>query len=198
MVKNADKLYYPIKAAISSILPIVDEFVIALGDNDPEDRTREEILSIGSDKVKIIDTIWDLQKYSNGTENAHQTDIAKAACSGDWVFYLQADEVIHEQYLPIIKARCEELLDDEEVEEKECLDDQGASDHYADFDDHFNDFDDHDYEVEEEEETPVVEHKPEDAFVSLCKLENVFDDDEDLPLRKPRKRRVGFLFCAHI
>ena len=116
MVKNADKLYYPIKAAISSILPIVDEFVIALGDNDPEDRTREEILSIGSDKVKIIDTIWDLQKYSNGTENAHQTDIAKAACSGDWVFYLQADEVIHEQYLPIIKARCEELLDDEEVE----------------------------------------------------------------------------------
>ena len=116
MVKNADKLYYPIKAAISSILPIVDEFVIALGDNDPEDRTREEILSIGSDKVKIIDTIWDLQKYPNGTENAHQTDIAKAACSGDWVFYLQADEVIHEQYLPIIKARCEELLDDEEVE----------------------------------------------------------------------------------
>jgi len=116
MVKNATKLYYPIKEAIASILPIVDEFVVALGDCDDDDTTREAIESIGSDKVRIIDTVWDLDKYPNGTENAHQTDIAREACSGDWLFYLQADEVIHEKYLPIIKARCEELLDDEEVE----------------------------------------------------------------------------------
>ncbi len=32
MVRNADSLYYPIKQAIASILPIVDEFVLALGD----------------------------------------------------------------------------------------------------------------------------------------------------------------------
>lgn len=116
MVKNATKLYYPIKPAIQSILPIVDEFVVALGDCDEDDRTREEILSIGSEKVRIIDTVWDLEKYPNGTENAHQTDIAKEACSGDWLFYLQADEVVHEKYLDTIVGRCEELLDDEEVE----------------------------------------------------------------------------------
>ena len=60
MVRNATKLYYPIKQAISSILPIVDEFVVALGDCDPDDNTLEEIRSIGSDKIRIIQTVWDL------------------------------------------------------------------------------------------------------------------------------------------
>ena len=116
IAKNTAKLYYPIKQSIMSILPIVDEFVIALGDCDNDDHTREEIESIGSDKIKIIDTVWDIEKYPNGTENAHQTDIAKNACSGDWLFYLQADEVVHEKFLPIIKNKCEELLHKKEIE----------------------------------------------------------------------------------
>lgn len=116
MGKNTGKLYYPWKAAIESILPIVDEFVIALGDNDPDDNSREEIESINSDKIKIIDTVWDINKYNRGTENAHQTDIAKEHCKGDWLFYLQADEVVHEKYLPVIKKRCQELIEDQEVE----------------------------------------------------------------------------------
>lgn len=116
MVKNADTLYYPIKQTIESILPIVDEFVIAIGDNKSGDKTREIVAAIDSPKVKIIDTVWDIKKYPNGTENAHQTDIAKEHCTGDWLFYLQADEVVHEKYLPIIRKRCEELLEDQEVE----------------------------------------------------------------------------------
>ncbi|MEE4198365.1 MAG: hypothetical protein V2I54_12030 [Bacteroidales bacterium] len=116
MGKNVDKLYYPIEPAIRSILPIVDEFVVALGKSDEDDKTREKIERINSPKIKIIDTVWDLEKYPNGMENAHQTDIAKSHCSGDWLFYLQADEVIHEKYLPLIKQRCQELLGDKEVE----------------------------------------------------------------------------------
>jgi len=34
MVKNASKFYFPIKESIQSILPIVDEFIVALGDCD--------------------------------------------------------------------------------------------------------------------------------------------------------------------
>jgi hypothetical protein len=116
MVRNATKLYYPIKQAIESILPIVDEFVIAIGKGDEDDTTRAEVESINSPKVKIIDTFWDLEKYPRGMENAHQTDIAKSHCKGDWLFYLQADEVVHEKYLPAIKKKCEELKDDNEVE----------------------------------------------------------------------------------
>ena len=116
MAKNAVKLYYPIAESVRSILPIVDEFVVALGDGDSDDRTRNEIESIGSDKIRIVDTVWDLEQYPNGTENAHQTDIAKEECSGDWLFYLQADEVVHQDDLPAIQSRCEELLGDHEVE----------------------------------------------------------------------------------
>ncbi len=116
MIKNSSKLYYPIKEAVLSILPIVDEFVIAVGDCDEGDNTRELLESIGSDKIKIIDTVWDLKKYPRGMENAHQTDIAKNACKGDWLFYLQADEVVHEKYLDEIKSKCEKYLDDKRVE----------------------------------------------------------------------------------
>ncbi len=116
MVKNAESLFFPIKEAIESILPIVDEFVLALGDNLPEDKTEEIIASITSPKLKVVRTVWDLNKYPNGTENAHQTDIAKSYCSGDWLFYVQADEVIHEKYHQEILKQCSTYLDDKQVE----------------------------------------------------------------------------------
>ena len=116
MVRNATKLYYPVKASIESILPIVDEFVIAIGNGDADDYTLEEIQKIKSDKIKIIPTAWDIEKYPGGSEYAHQTDIAKEHCKGDWLFYLQSDEVIHEKDLPVIKSRCTELLKNRTVE----------------------------------------------------------------------------------
>jgi len=116
MAKNASKLYYPIRQAIESILPICDEFIVAIGDCDSDDCTLEEIQKINSPKIKIINTIWDIEKYPNGTENAHQSNIAKDACTGDWLFYVQADEIVHEKYLPEIVKNCELYLNNEEVE----------------------------------------------------------------------------------
>lgn len=68
-VRNATKLYYPIKEAIMSILPICDEFIVAVGKGDSDDYTRDEIESIGSDKIKIIDTVWDEKDFVNGRIN---------------------------------------------------------------------------------------------------------------------------------
>jgi len=116
MGKNALKLYYPMKQSVQSILPIVDEFIVVLGDNDADDNTRKEIESIGSSKIKIVDSVWDIEKYPRGMEHAHQTDIAKSLCKGDWLFYLQSDEIVHEDDLPLIKRRCAELLHDQDVE----------------------------------------------------------------------------------
>lgn len=115
-VRNATKLYYPVKESIKSILPIVDEFVIAVGPSDPQDQTLEEIQKIGSEKIRIIPTEWDLEKYPRGAEYAHQTDIAKQHCKGDWLFYLQSDEVVHEKYLEAIHDQCTRLLEFREVE----------------------------------------------------------------------------------
>lgn len=116
MVRNATKLYYPIKQAIESILPICDEFIIAIGEGDEDDYTRKEVESINSPKIEIIDTVWDIENQRNGMIHSEQSNIALNACSGDWCFYIQADEVVHEKYLHIIKDRCIELQDDDEIE----------------------------------------------------------------------------------
>ena len=116
MGKNALKLYYPMRPSVESILPLVDEFVVVLGDSDEDDLTRTEIEAIESSKIRLVDTVWDIEKYPRGMEHAHQTDLAKELCSGDWLFYLQSDEVVHERDLEAIRLRCEELLDDREVE----------------------------------------------------------------------------------
>lgn len=114
--RNADKLYYPVSEMVRSILPICDEFVIAVGQGDPDDRTREKIEAIGDPRIRILDTVWEEQYFKGGIINALQTDIAKNACSGDWLFYLQADEVVHEKYLPAIRACCERWLADKRVD----------------------------------------------------------------------------------
>ena len=116
IVRNADKYYFPIKESICSILPLVDEFIVALGDNSPGDRTEEMIRSIDSDKIKIIDRVWDEKLYRESKILAHETNFALNQCSGDWCFYIQADEVFHENGLSIVKSVCERFQNDEEVD----------------------------------------------------------------------------------
>ena len=106
MVRNATKYYFPIKESIESVLPIVDEFIVALGKGDQDDRTRQEIESINSDKIKIIDRIWSEQDFIDGRVFALETTFALQQCTGDWCIYLQADEVIHENDLGVIQAAC--------------------------------------------------------------------------------------------
>lgn len=115
-IKNGQKLHIPTRQAIESILPICDEFVIAVGDNDPDDCTLDIIKSINSDKIRIIDTCWDTNTFKKNTEFARQTDIAKAACTGDWLFYIQCDEAVHERDLDKIRQACEDELNNPEVD----------------------------------------------------------------------------------
>ena len=115
-LRNTSKLYYPILESIRSALPIVDEFVVALAKGDDDDDTEEKLQSLGSEKLKIIHTLWDTNKYPRGMEYAHQTDIAKEACTGDWLLYLQGDEVIHEEDYFEIVSKCTHYLDDKSVD----------------------------------------------------------------------------------
>jgi hypothetical protein len=115
-VRNADILYYPIAESICSILPICDEFVIAVGKGDDNDSTREKIVAINDPKIRIIDTEWTDRETLRSRIYSQQTNIALKECTGDWCFYIQADEVLHERYLPAIKARCEQLHSDAQIE----------------------------------------------------------------------------------
>jgi hypothetical protein len=115
-IRNAVKNDYPIVEAITSILPLCDEFIVALGDS--EDETESLINGIGSPKIKIIHTVWDTSVRDGGKVFADETDKAFDATSPDtdWAFYIQGDEVVHEKYLPLIKKEMEENLSDNKVE----------------------------------------------------------------------------------
>ncbi|HNW99558.1 MAG TPA: hypothetical protein PKK00_14220 [Bacteroidales bacterium] len=115
-VRNAIKFDYPIIEAITSILPLCDEFVVAVGKS--EDATLELVKSINSTKIKIIETVWDDSLREGGRVLAVETDKAFAAISPDtdWAFYIQGDEVVHEKYYPAIFDAMKKWKDDKNVE----------------------------------------------------------------------------------
>lgn len=92
--RNAVKFDYPIVEAIRSALPIVDEFIVNVGQSD--DGTLDLIRSIASEKIRIVESIWDDSMKKDGLLFSHETNVALSRCTGDWALYLQADEVLHE------------------------------------------------------------------------------------------------------
>ena len=115
-IRNAIKYDYPVIESISSILPICDEMVVAVGNSN--DETLGLIKNINSDKIKIIETVWDDFLRKDGKVLAKETDKAFNAVSNDsdWAFYIQADEVIHEKYLDIIQKTMSRYKDDIDVD----------------------------------------------------------------------------------
>lgn len=113
-VRNGFNYGVPFLESFLSILPVCDELVVAVGDST--DGTREAIASLNNPKIKIIDTVWDMSVRSGGKTFAQQANIALDEISGDWAFHIQADEVIHENDLPKIKAAIEANDRNEKVE----------------------------------------------------------------------------------
>lgn len=115
-IRNAVRLDYPIVEAITSILPLCDEFVVMVGNSD--DGTRELIASIPSSKIKIYDSVWDDSLRSGGRVLAEETNKAFAKISPDttWAFYIQGDEVMHERYHTSLRDAMQQWKDDKRVE----------------------------------------------------------------------------------
>lgn len=116
IIKNAINNDYPIVEAIKSILPVVDEMIVLLGDSS--DATNELIHSIQSPKLKFYHSVWDPKNKTGGTVLAQETNKAleKVSEDSDWAFYIQADELVHEKYHQTIREACEKYKDDKEVE----------------------------------------------------------------------------------
>ena len=112
-VRNVVKYDYPVVESIRSILPVVDEFIVNVGRCD--DGTLELIRSIGDPKIKIVESVWDETLRKDGLIYAQQTNIALSHCTGDWAFYIQADEVVHEDDLPVIQEAMRRQLGNPEV-----------------------------------------------------------------------------------
>jgi len=93
-VRNGLAMGYPFIQSIQSVLPLVDELFVVVGDST--DGTREAVENIGDKKIIIIDSVWDMSKRAGGQIFREQSNIGLRQCKGDWLFHIQADEVLHE------------------------------------------------------------------------------------------------------
>ena len=117
IIRNGVKFDFPFLESIRSALPICDEFVINVGVSEDDTKVQIQNLIASLDpkearKVKIFDSVWTLddpEKRKGGHILADQTNLALDRCTGDWCLYIQADEVLHEQDLPLIRKQLEEV-----------------------------------------------------------------------------------------
>ena len=116
IIRNAIKFDYPVVEAINSILSICDKFYVGVGNS--EDETRKLIENINSDKIIIIDTVWDDSLRTGGKILSIETNKIFDAIPAefDWCFYIQSDECVHEDDLPKLKNAMEEFKTNQNVD----------------------------------------------------------------------------------
>ena len=113
-IKNGQLLGYPFIQSIKSILPIVDEFIINVGLG--EDNTLDEIEKINDPKIRIIQSHWNNNMKDRGFVYGQQKMVAQYNCTGDWAFYIEGDEIYHENDLDRIYMSMKEHLNNSDVE----------------------------------------------------------------------------------
>jgi len=116
IVRNAIKYDYPVLESVTSLLPLCDEVIVAVGKSD--DETLQLVKGITSPKIKIVETVWDDSLRKGGVLLAIETNkaIDSIPADADWCVYLQADEVINENDIPVIKEAMQKWKDDKAVE----------------------------------------------------------------------------------
>ena len=112
--RNAVRYDYPLAEALRSVLPVVDELVVAVAPGDPGDDTRGLVESLDDPRVVIVDAVWDDARRER--IYADLTNVSLVRCTGHWCLYIQADEVIHEDDHDKIRAALERADADPRVE----------------------------------------------------------------------------------
>lgn len=116
IVRNIIKFDYPAVEAIKSILPLVDEMIVLVGNSD--DETLSKIEEISDAKIKIHHSVWDDNNRSGGSVLADQTNQAFSLIrsDADWAIYIQADECMHPEEYELIKDAMIQNLNNKEID----------------------------------------------------------------------------------
>ena len=114
-IRNGIKFDYPFREALLSIIPLCDEVIVAVGKS--EDHTLEAVRSLHQ-KIKVIETLWDESLKVGGKVLAVETDKAFQAIAADydWAFYIQGDEVLHDQSVAVVRKAMEENLHNKKID----------------------------------------------------------------------------------
>ncbi len=112
LLRNAIKYDYCYLESLKSLSHLVDKTFLALGNS--EDDTESSLKEIPH--LQIIPTIWDEKLRDGAIILSQQTNLAltaarnyakKMSLNSAWAIYLQADEVLHQNDLELIKSDIE-------------------------------------------------------------------------------------------
>lgn len=112
LVANALKLDFPILEALGSILPLCDELIVNVGPSD--DDTLDLVRGLGDPRLKIIEGRWD--RSIGSAMLAVETQRALDEARGDWAIYIQADEILHEDGVELLRQAIQRADRDKIVE----------------------------------------------------------------------------------
>ena len=115
--RNLIRLDYPFLESMQSMLPIVDELVVAVGESDDGTLEAVENLRAGNPKIRIVRTVWDPALFDNGKIFSQQTNLALSHVNpkADWAVHLQSDEFLHEKDYEGLLASMERYKDDRSI-----------------------------------------------------------------------------------
>jgi glycosyltransferase involved in cell wall biosynthesis len=101
IVKDVLSQEYPFVEAIAQALPICDEFLIS--DGYSTDGTYEVLAEVSTlnPKIKVYRDRWPPLDSLSVLRDV--TNILRKRCTGRYIFYVQANEVVHEQSAMVIK-----------------------------------------------------------------------------------------------
>lgn len=116
MIRNGMKLDFPFIESLKSLLPVVDELVVVVGEGQDDTLAQIQALARTEAKLKVFESKWDETLRREGLILSQQTNLAMEKCQGKWGFYLQADEVLHEEDYAMIRESLAAADKDPEVE----------------------------------------------------------------------------------
>lgn len=113
-IRNAIRYQFPVLECVRSVLPMVDEFVVAVGDSD--DGTEDLVRSIDDERIVVVPSRWNPNLRTGGYVLAQQTNVALFSCTGTWAVYIQGDEAIHERDHGHLRKVMEKYAEDDRIE----------------------------------------------------------------------------------
>lgn len=124
LVRNGVEFGYPFLESFQSLLALCDELVINVGISTDEtkafiEKWKSSLPPAESTKIKIFESEWPFhlpEMRRGGQILSQQTNLALEKCKGRWCFYLQADEVLHEEDIPQIRKELEKLDGDPRID----------------------------------------------------------------------------------
>ncbi len=113
-VYNVSSLNYPYIESINSILPLVDKFHLLVVSSI--DDTLKVLQNVFKNEKKIVFHFEEVENLKRSSLYKFYTNTALSYCKNPWCFYIQADEVLPDESISVLKEVINKVNKDMSVE----------------------------------------------------------------------------------